>query len=58
MATPDYLICLDCETPCYDFEWHRDTLQEILCAICGNEDPDRFVTADDYDAMEGDEVRR
>ena len=43
MATPDYLICLDCETPCYDFEWHRDTLQEILCAICGNEDPDRFV---------------
>ena len=21
MASPEYLICLECETPCYVFEW-------------------------------------
>ena len=58
MAAPEYLICLDCETPCYDFEWHRDKVTEILCAVCGNEDVDRFVTGEDFDSMEGESMQQ
>ena len=55
MSAPDYFVCLDCETPCYDFEWEMDNLKEILCAVCGNEDMDRFLTPDEVDALEGDD---
>jgi len=51
MASPDYLICLECETPCYVFEWQGDKVVEILCLTCGNEDPEQFATPDDFDEM-------
>jgi hypothetical protein len=53
MASPEFLICLECETPCYDFEWHDDKLELILCNVCGNDDPDQFVTEDDFEALSG-----
>ena len=51
MASPDYLICLNCESPCYTFEWGDDGVEEALCTVCGNDEPDQFVTEDDFDAM-------
>jgi hypothetical protein len=49
MAGPDYLVCLECETPCYVFEWHDGTIKEVLCAACGNDDPEQFATQEDLD---------
>ena len=51
MASPEYLICLDCETPCYVFEWEDGELKEALCQACGNDDPDQFALPEDYDEM-------
>lgn len=38
----DYLICRDCNTPCYIFEMEGDRVREALCQVCGNEDAARF----------------
>ena len=54
MAEPDYLICLNCETPCYSFEWKEGRLTEVLCLVCGNEEPDEFATEDDLEALESE----
>lgn len=51
MASPEYLICLDCETPCYVFEWEDGELKEALCQACGNDEPDQFALPEDYDEM-------
>ena len=51
MSGPEYLICLDCETPCYVFEWHDGEIKEALCEACGNDDPDQFALPEDYDEM-------
>ncbi len=48
---PDYLICLECETPCYVFEWEDDRLKEAICTTCGNEDVSGFATESDYEEM-------
>jgi hypothetical protein len=54
MALPDYLICLNCETPCYDFEYREDVVTEILCPMCGNEEVDQFITPDEFDSLISD----
>lgn len=51
MISPDYLICLNCETPCYVFEWKDGSCAEAICTACGNEEPDQFVTEEDFDAI-------
>lgn len=51
MSSPEYLICLDCETPCYVFEWQDGELKEALCQACGNDEPDQFALPEDYDEM-------
>lgn len=53
MAEPDYLICLDCETPCYVFEWEGGKLKEIVCLVCGNDDPEQFALPSDYEELIG-----
>ena len=53
MSIPDFLICIECESPCYNFEWHEGKPTEILCEVCGNDDPDAFTTPEDYDALAG-----
>ena len=50
-SAPAYLVCLECETPCYTFEWEGGQLVEILCLACGNDDTDQFATQDDLDAL-------
>lgn len=44
LGTPDFLVCLDCESPCYDFEWRGNKPIEALCLVCGNEDVELFAT--------------
>jgi len=51
LLTPDYLICLECETPTYVFEWKNSQVKEAICEICGNEDPSQFVTEGDYEDL-------
>jgi hypothetical protein len=50
MDEPDYVVCLDCETPCYVFEW-QGKLVEIVCAVCGNDKPDQFATPEDLEEL-------
>jgi len=32
---PEYLICLQCETPTYQFEYHNGKLSLAICNTCG-----------------------
>jgi len=52
---PDYVICLECESPVYIFEWKDGVLLEAHCAFCGNEDVAQFVTESDYEEMSMDD---
>jgi hypothetical protein len=52
MASPDYVVCLECETPCYVFEWRDGALTEALCTSCGNEDTDQFAAPDELEEMD------
>jgi translation initiation factor 2 beta subunit (eIF-2beta)/eIF-5 len=51
--TPEYVMCLECETPSYVFEWEEGRITEILCEQCGNDDPEQFVTGEEYDQLVG-----
>jgi hypothetical protein len=45
MGDPEYLICLQCETPTYQFEYDdKGKLVTVLCGACGTDDPADFVT--------------
>ena len=52
-SAPEYLICLECETPCYTFEWEEGKISEVQCMACGNDEPDQFITEEDFEAMVG-----
>jgi hypothetical protein len=52
MASPDFVICLECETPCYVFEWHDGSITEALCTTCGNDDTDQFALPEDLEELE------
>ena len=51
---PDYVICLECETPEYVFEWENEKVTEVLCSTCGNDDPSQFATESEYEEMSMD----
>jgi len=53
MAAPDYIVCINCESPCYIFEWKDDQLTEAMCEVCGNEDVEEFLTPEDFDTLMG-----
>jgi hypothetical protein len=48
---PDYLLCLECESPCYVFEWKEGVVKEAVCELCGNEDTQNFATEDEYEDL-------
>jgi hypothetical protein len=50
-SAPEYLICLECETPCYEFEWAEGKLAEVLCNMCGNDEPDQFISEEEFEAL-------
>ena len=49
--TPDYLICLECESPVYVFEWKDGEIKEAVCELCGNDDVQNFATEDEYEDL-------
>jgi hypothetical protein len=51
MSEPDYLICLECESPVYVFEWKEGRVIEALCSVCGNDDVAAFATEDEMEAL-------
>lgn len=53
MARPEYLICLNCESPTYVFEWEEDAVVEAFCELCGNEEVDQFLSDEEFDALIG-----
>jgi translation initiation factor 2 beta subunit (eIF-2beta)/eIF-5 len=44
MSEPEFLICLQCETPTYQFEWEDGRVTVVMCNACGADDPTDFVT--------------
>ncbi|MEO8380635.1 MAG: hypothetical protein ABI779_13300 [Acidobacteriota bacterium] len=46
---PDYLICLQCETPTYQFEFTNGKLATVICNTCGNDDKTDFMTEAEFD---------
>lgn len=51
MSSPDFVICLDCESPIYTFEWNGAKVTEALCTACGNDQPDLFASEEEYEEM-------
>jgi translation initiation factor 2 beta subunit (eIF-2beta)/eIF-5 len=49
MASPDYVICLECETPCYMFEWEDGKVTEAVCTACGNDELDQFALPEELE---------
>ena len=43
-AEVDYLICANCETPCYTFDLDPRTrrIESAYCTVCANDDPKEF----------------
>lgn len=50
---PEYLICLSCDTPTYQFEYVNGKLATIICSTCGNDDLTEFMTETEYDEQSG-----
>ena len=53
MDEPEYLICLQCETPTYQFEWDEGKLAQAVCTTCGNDDPSEFMTEAELEELSG-----
>jgi translation initiation factor 2 beta subunit (eIF-2beta)/eIF-5 len=51
VAGPEYLICLECESPTYAFEWEEGRLLEASCGLCGNDDPAMFASEEEYEEL-------
>lgn len=56
MSAPDFVVCLNCETPCYSFDWKEGQIIEALCEICGADDVDDFLTDEALEALVGSEL--
>lgn len=53
MDDPEYLICLECETPTYQFEYIGGKLATVVCGTCGADDPSDFLTETEWEEQTG-----
>jgi translation initiation factor 2 beta subunit (eIF-2beta)/eIF-5 len=53
MDEPEYLICLQCETPTYQFEFLDGKVITCVCTTCGNDDPTDFMTEAEIEEQSG-----
>lgn len=53
MSEPEYYICLECETPTYQFDLTAGKLTAITCTACGNDDPSEFMTEAELEELQG-----
>ncbi len=49
----DYLICKQCNTPCYIFETESGTIKEAQCLVCGNDDSLLFELGEEAGSEDG-----
>src|ERR1035437_6677634 len=39
----EFLVCLNCDTPCYSFEYEeRKGIVSAFCSVCGNDEAKEF----------------
>lgn len=38
----EFVICKQCETPCYNFEINKGKIISAYCSACGNDETDEF----------------
>jgi hypothetical protein len=50
---PEYYICVQCETPTYQFEIHNGKLSQAVCQTCGADDISDFLTEPEWEEMTG-----
>jgi len=43
----DFLICRNCQTPCYVFEMDSGRIQDAQCLVCGNDSASQFTIGDE-----------
>lgn len=43
----DYLICRQCNTPCYVFEVTDGRIIDATCLVCGNDSTSEFILGED-----------
>ena len=48
MSEPDFIICNECDSPVYVFEWSEGRISEAICTSCGNNKPALFTTDEEY----------
>jgi len=55
MSDPEYLICLQCETPTYQFEWdgNKGKVIQAVCNTCGSDDLSDFMTEAELEEHSG-----
>ena len=54
MSEPEYLICLQCETPTYQFEYDQNgKLITVVCTTCGSDEPSEFMTEAELEELSG-----
>jgi hypothetical protein len=53
MEEPEYLICLQCDTPTYQFEFDSGKLTSAICNTCGADDLSDFMTEAELEEMSG-----
>ena len=55
MSSPDFIICLECDSPVYVFEWDGTAITEAICTTCGNDQATFFSTEEAYEEMAMDD---
>lgn len=50
----DYLICRQCNTPCYIFEMDGSRISEAQCLVCGNDTVRFFALGEEAGSEEND----
>jgi hypothetical protein len=50
----DYLICRQCNTPCYIFEMDAGRITEAQCLVCGNDGPGLFIIGEEKGSDDND----
>lgn len=54
MSEPEYLICLQCETPTYQFEYDGNgKLLSVVCSTCGSDEVSEFMTEAEIEELSG-----
>ena len=51
MSEPDFIICNECDSPVYVFDWQDGRIANAMCTSCGNDKPAYFTTEEDYGEM-------